>query len=118
MMTVREFGKDRSKIIMLIHPSLVRWDYFELVIPILETSARLIVPALPGYDETNRGDFTSVEEIAESLERWLSENGIDSIDVLYGCSMGGSVIMRMLANGAITIRNAVIDGGITPYRLP
>lgn len=118
MMTIHEFGKDRPKIIVLIHPSIVRWDYFESVIPLLKNSARIIVPALPGYDESDRRDFTSVEEIAEALACWLRDTGINSIDVLYGCSMGGSVVMRMLANGEITVGNAVIDGGITPYRLP
>lgn len=117
-MTIHEFGKDRPKIIVLIHPSIVRWDYFEFVIPLLENSARIIVPALPGYDESDRGDFTSVEDISEALARWLRGNGINSIDVLYGCSMGGSIVMRMLANGEITVGNAVVDGGIAPYRLP
>ena len=32
--------------------------------------------------------------------------------------MGGAVVMRMLADNIITADNAVIDAGITPYRLP
>ena len=32
--------------------------------------------------------------------------------------MGGSVVTRFLADGRVKVRNAVIDGGITPYQLP
>lgn len=35
-MIVHGFGKDNDKHIVLIHPSLTQWDYFEYVIPYLE----------------------------------------------------------------------------------
>lgn len=59
-MTIHEFGKDNKQTILLIHPSVVKWDYFVKVIPLLETDFRLIVPALPGYDFDEDSDFTSV----------------------------------------------------------
>jgi len=98
-MTIHEFGQENDKTIVLIHPSIVMWDYFAYVIPLLEKEYHLIIPALPGYDPDARDDFTSVT-------------------CLYGCSMGGSIATRMLADNGINIQNAVIDGGITPYQLP
>jgi pimeloyl-ACP methyl ester carboxylesterase len=117
-MTIHEFGKENIDTILLIHPSAVMWDYFEYVVPLLEKDYRLVIPALPGYDEEEPGDFTSVEEIAAELARWLKEHGCSSLGLVYGCSMGGSIVIRMLAEGKIHIKNAVIDGGITPYQLP
>lgn len=35
-MTIHEFGTENTEIILLIHPSVVKWDYFENVIPLLE----------------------------------------------------------------------------------
>lgn len=32
--------------------------------------------------------------------------------------MGGAVVTRMLADNRLTVKSAVIDGGITPYQLP
>ena len=32
-MNIHEFGKENEKTILLIHPSVVKWDYFEYVIP-------------------------------------------------------------------------------------
>ena len=118
MMTVHEFGKENKKVVVLIHPSIVMWDYFEYVIPLLEKKYRLIVPALPGYDSDRKDDFTSIEEIASELEKWLIDNKLWNVSCIYGCSMGGSIVIRMLADNKVNIESAVIDGGITPYQLP
>ena len=45
-MTIHEFGKENKETIILIHPSVVKWDYFENVIPLLEKNYHLLVPAL------------------------------------------------------------------------
>ncbi len=117
-MTIHEFGKQNKKVVVLIHPSIVMWDYFEYVIPLMEEKYYLIIPAVPGYDPDVKSDFTSVEEIAKDLEDLLIEKGLKEVTCLYGCSMGGSIVTRMLSDNRLHIRNAVIDGGITPYQLP
>ena len=117
-MTFHEFGKDNEKIIILIHPSIVMWDYFEYVIPLLDKDYHLIVPSLPGYNPDRKDNFTSVEEIVSEIEWWIKNRGIKEVECIYGCSMGGSIVTRMLANARVNIKHAVIDGGITPYQLP
>ena len=117
-MTIHEFGKGNEKSILLIHPSVVKWDYFEYVIPLLEKEYRLIVPALPGYDFDENNDFTSVEQIADDLVRWLSRNHISHLYAVYGCSMGGSIALLTALHKQLVVDHCVMDGGITPYRLP
>ena len=117
-MTIHEFGTENEKVVVLVHPSLVMWDYFEYVIPLLQDRYRLIIPALPGYDEDAPGDFTSVEMIAGELADRLEERGLSEIACIYGCSMGGAVAARLLADDRVKTRCAVMDGGITPYQLP
>ncbi|MBQ8995270.1 MAG: alpha/beta hydrolase [Oscillospiraceae bacterium] len=117
-MTVHEFGKDNEEVIVLIHPSAVRWDYFEYVIPFLEEKYHLVIPALPGYDPDLKSDFTSIEEISTELEGWLISRGIQKVASIYGCSMGGSVVLRFVSETKIKVHSAVLDGGITPYQLP
>ncbi len=117
-MTIHEFGKENKRVVVLIHPSIVMWDYFEYVIPLLEKKYHVIVPALPGYDPDKKDDFTSIERISKELERWLRNHDVYNVDFIYGCSMGGSIVIRMLADNTMNIKRAVIDGGITPYRLP
>ena len=118
MLTIHEFGKESKEILVLIHPAAVMWDYYEYLIPLMKDRYHLVIPALPGYDETRPGDFTSVEDIAEELAEWLGRQGYTEIAGIYGCSLGGAVVLRFLADDYIAVKCAVIDGGITPYRLP
>ena len=117
-MIIHEFGVENREVIVLLHPSMVMWDYFEYVIPLMQERYHLVIPALPGYDRDEPGDFTSVEEIAGALADWLLARGHDTISCIYGCSMGGSIALRFLADNRVKAKAAAIDGGITPYQLP
>ena len=52
------------------------------------------------------------------MTQWLRENGHEKVTCLFGCSMGGSLVIRMIAEGIIQPACAIIDAGITPYELP
>lgn len=117
-MNIHEYGTENRNVLVLIHPSLVMWDYFEYVIPLLSPFFHLVIPALPGYDPDSSGDFTSVGQIASELADWLITHGHSEVCGVYGCSMGGSIVIRMLTDSRLRIRSAMIDGGITPYQLP
>ena len=42
-MRLYEYGKENPECILLIHPSLVTWDYFQYVIPLLEKDYHLLI---------------------------------------------------------------------------
>ena len=118
-MTFHEFGQENPDVIVMFHPLSVWWDIFELVIPCLQRDWHLVIPAMPGHDPDRPGDdFTSVEQIADETAEWLASHGHARVRGLYGCSMGGGVVARMLADGRIGVDRVVIDAGMTPYRLP
>ena len=97
-MNIHEFGRENPKTLLLIHPSVVKWDYFETVIPLLQRDYHLLVPALPGYDFENDSDFSGVEQIAAELNSRLA--------------------LLVALGQKIPIRHCIMDGGITPYQLP
>jgi pimeloyl-ACP methyl ester carboxylesterase len=117
-MNIREFGNENGPGILLLHPSLVSWDYFERLIPLLAEDYRLYVPAVPGYDMEDDSEFSSVEEIAVELEEALLARGVRQLKAIYGCSMGGSITLRMAVDGKVPAEHYILDGGITPYQLP
>ena len=117
-MRIYEYGKENPECILLIHPSLVTWDYFEYVIPLLEKHYHLLIPALPGYDLNDDSEFSSVEQIASELADDILKRGIQEVKAIYGCSMGGSIALRLAADGKLKAKNYIMDGGITPYQLP
>lgn len=117
-MNIHEFGQENRKCVLFLHASCTSWDFYEESIRKLSEQYHVIVPAMPGHDLTTDEDYTSVEEIASELEQWLQERGLSRVYGLYGLSMGGSVVLRLLANNRIQFDKAVIDAGITPYQLP
>ncbi len=119
MMTIHEFGQNNAKTVVMFHPLGVWWDIFEYVIPLLEKDYHLIIPALPGHDpDRPNEDYTSMQEITDEMTDFLMNNCNGSVDCLYGCSMGGGLVIKILAEGKIKTRIAVIDVGMTPYNLP
>ena len=117
--TIHEYGKENPKIIVMFHPLGVWYDIFEYIIPILEKDYHLIIPAIPGLDpDKPNSEFTSIEDIESRITNWLLYNNYNHVKCLYGCSMGGSIVIRMIANNKIVTDFAVIDAGITPYQFP
>ena len=41
-MTIHEFGKEHQTAVVLIHPSVVMWDSFECVVPLLGGAGMLL----------------------------------------------------------------------------
>lgn len=117
-MNIHEFGQEHRECVLFLHASCTGWDFYEESLRLLAQRYHVIVPAMPGHDLTTDEDYTSVEEIAEALEDWLLERGYNRVRGLYGLSMGGSMVIRLLADNKIQFDKAVIDAGITPYQLP
>ena len=119
MLTIHEFGQNNAKTIVMFHPLGVWWDIFEYVIPILEKDYHLIVPAIPGHDpDRPESDYTSMQEITDEMTDFLTDNALGHVDCLYGCSMGGGLVIKLLSEGKINTDLAIIDAGMTPYQLP
>ena len=71
-----------------------------------------------GHQMETPGDFTSVEQTVDEVVSYLKQRGVARLDAAYGCSLGGACLTRLLALGKLPVGRAIIDGGITPYRLP
>ena len=116
--SVHEYGKENKNIIVMFHPLGVWYDVFEYVTPILEKDYHLIIPAIPGLDpDKPKSEFTNIEDIESKITDYLIKSGHTHVKCLYGCSMGGSLVIRMLASNKIITDFAVIDAGITPYEM-
>lgn len=117
-MNVYEFGPENDRTLVMIHGACMSWDMFRESIDDLKTDFHVLAVAVPGHDLKTDEEFTSVEEISEQIEVELISRDCQKIDILYGLSMGGGFVIRMLANNRICVKHAVIDAGITPYELP
>lgn len=117
-MNIYEFGVQENPSILMFHGSCMSWDMFKNDIDLLKDKYHIIIPALPGHDLSNNSNYTSVEEIANEIETWLLNKNIKKVYGIYGLSMGGSILIKLLSNNNIHFDKAIIDAGITPYSYP
>ena len=117
-MNIYEFGSENKKSLVLLHGACMSWDMFEDSIDLLKEYFHIYAIGIPGHDLNTDEEFSSVEEIASMIEDGLLESGVQAIDLLYGLSMGGGFVIRMLADNRLKVSKAIIDAGITPYELP
>ena len=118
-MTLHVFGQERAPVLLMLHPLAVRWDIYDRVTPILEERYRLVIPAIPGFDEKDPGrDFPGIEAVCDELSGALEAHGYTQVKCVYGCSMGGALTTRLVACGQVKPECAVLDGAIMPYTYP
>ena len=119
MITIHEFGKENADILLMYPPLGCRWDIYDFVRPALAKRFHLMIVSYPGLDEKQpRTEFTSVEQVVAEVEDILLEKGLRHVKCLFGCSMGGGMVARMISDGRVTADFYIMDGGMTPYELP
>lgn len=117
-MRIDEFGCENKQIVVMIHGLAMSWRMFWPSIGLLARNFHVLAVTVPGHDQADGSEFTSVEEIAARLEDELLGRRFRDVFCVYGLSMGGALALRMLADNRVHFQYAVIDGGITPYELP
>lgn len=117
-MLIHEFGNKNQKVIVMIHGLSMSWNMMDAAIDLLKEQYHVLAIAVPGMDMDENNEFTSIEEIASDIEDALFQKGISYVHCIYGLSMGGAFVLKMLANNKVYFENAIMDGGITPYELP
>lgn len=113
-MKIHEFGEANRTGIVIIHGACMSWDMLKASIDILARQFHVYAVALPGHDTTTDEEFSTIEGIAARIVLTLFRYGLRQADLLYGLSLGGSVALRIIADGELPVSRAIIDGGLMP----
>lgn len=114
-MNVYEFGTENQRKLLFFQGSCTCWKDYLPSIELLVQQFHVIVPAMEGHDPTVKTNFVSVEKTVSDTTQYLLEHGHTSLYAVYGLSMGGSMVLRLLAEQRIPVKKAILDGAITPY---
>lgn len=109
-MVVHKFIDGNKPIIVLIHGVLTPWQIWTPQITAFKEQYNVYAIALNAHTEDTASDFISVTAEAEEIIQYFIENGIDTINVLCGISLGGKIAHEIWKRGKITIHNLVLDG--------
>lgn len=116
-MKVYEFGKEHEKSFVMFQCTAEPWWVFKASAEEIAKDFHVYLMIADGHDGLDT-EFVSLEKYAKDTAEYLKTQGIDCVDAMYGCSMGGAAVIRFLAAEDIPVKNAVIDAGITPYPYP
>ena len=116
-MRTLEYGTGHEKTLLFLPCTAEpEWAFTDSV-GLLSQDYHVMQIVYDGHGETGE-DFISVETTVDEVTDWLQAHGITRLNAAYGCSLGGACLTRFLALGKIPVERAVIDAGITPYRMP
>lgn len=116
-MKVYEFGNENQKDLVMFQCAAEPWWVFEPSARELAKDYHVHLMIADGHDEQGT-EFISLEKYSHDTAKYLKDKGIDTVDLMYGISMGGAALIRFLAVEDIPVDKAIIDAGITPYPYP
>lgn len=113
-----DLHKENKKVILLIHPMLLTAEGMKtLMVPHMPGTYRYVIPELSGHGKSKE-IFRSAEKEAEAIGRYLSEHQIDTIELAFGVSLGGVVLLNLLNETCIQIKKCVFEGCSLMERAP
>ncbi|SFB72778.1 alpha/beta hydrolase [Ruminococcus albus] len=105
------FGKKNSDTGMLLHGGGLSWWGYRRAAEILAERYQVVLPILDGHTGSDR-NFTSIEDNAAEIIRFIDNELGGRVKLLGGLSLGGQVALEMLAQRGDICENAVIESAL------
>lgn len=116
-MQYREYGKENSDVIVLLHGGGLSWWNFRNVAEQLQSDYRVILPILDGHGGSDR-EFTTIEENAEEIIAFLGREFGGTVLLMAGVSLGAQILLEILSRRRNACRYAVVESAmVIPSKL-
>ena len=103
------YGKEGGPSSLLIPGLGVSHEIFLPLIDLLKDRYFIVAAGIDGFLLGKESAFTSVDDQAGQIIRYVKENLDGHLDVAYGLSLGGKILSRMLERDEIVIDHAIMD---------
>ena len=108
-MDFKTFGKEGTPTIMLIPGLGVSYEIFMPLIEMLEERFHIIAVQIDGFTLGSNTEFTSIDDQAIQVINYIQEIHSGKLDIVYGLSLGGKIVSRVLERNSTTIHHAIMD---------
>ena len=108
-MDFKTFGNIGSPTLLLIPGLGVSYEIFLPLISMLEDRFHIIAAQVDGFTLGRHTEFTSVDDQAAQVIRYVNDNLGGKLDIAYGLSLGGKILSQILERNEITIDNSIMD---------
>ena len=111
-----EFGDKDNPTVFLIHGTASHWKLsFGQVIDGLADEYYVVCVAMDGHDENDNTEMVSISDEADKLDDYIQKKYNGKIYGIYGSSMGGSIVGKLLEKGSIYIEHAITGSADFDY---
>ena len=107
-MNYKEYGKEHKEVIVLLHGGGLSWWNYREVAEKLSSDYRVILPILDGHAKSSY-DFTSIEENAVRIIKFIDEHLGGSVLLIGGLSLGGQIALEILSQKKDICQYALIE---------
>lgn len=108
-MTFNTYGDKVNPSLLLIPGLGVSYEIFLSLIGLLKDRYYIIAVGIDGFLLGQESRFTSVEDQASQAIAYVQKNLNGHLDVVYGLSLGGKILSRILERNEIVIDHAIMD---------
>ena len=116
-MQFREYGTGQKDTILLLHGGGLSWWNYREAAELLQGEYRVLLPILDGHAGSDR-PFTSIEENAAEIIRFIDAHLGGSALLIGGLSLGGQVLLEMLSQRRDLCSHALVESAaVIPSRL-
>ena len=110
-MNYKEYGKENSDVIVLLHGGGLSWWNYREVAEELSSDFRVILPILDGHTGS-ADDFVSIEDNAARIIRFIDEQFGGSVLLLGGLSLGAQIALEILSQKKDICQHALIESAL------
>lgn len=103
------FHKDKQPTVMLIPGLGVSYEIFMPTIELLKGHYNVVAVQVDGFTLGRNTAFTTIDHQATQIIDHINHNYNGRIDCIYGLSMGGKILSRILERGEVVVAHAIMD---------
>ena len=104
----QEFGSSRNETVLLLHGGGLCWWNFREEARLLQPDYHVILPVLDGHAGSDR-PFSTLEDNAAEIISFIDERLGGSVLLIGGLSLGGQVLLEMMAQRRDICRYALVE---------
>ena len=108
-MEFHTYGNPTNPTLLLLPGLGVSHEIFLPLVELLKQHFYIVAAEVDGFLIGKPSRFTSVDDQAAQVNRYVQEHFDGKLDVAYGLSLGGKILSRMLERDEIVIDHAIMD---------
>ena len=116
-MNIVEFGKENSRIIILLHGGGLSWWNYREVSALLSSEYHVVIPLLDGHSGSCC-PFTTIADTAENLKQFIETHYGGKVFAIGGLSLGGQILTELLSVAPNICQYAMVESTLViPMKL-